>query len=519
MGRKFVHLTGRQAYFSDSIMRARIANLTVDQKSRPYSYRRIMSLHAERWQNLSRERRDMYERQAQAMQGERAEARDQELGSLSSEIVAAKCKQQTELEQKNPSMCLSSCRLSISELQSWGSLAGTESFSDKEVTKHRLQVQKSPKPVSEQWMQQNAQKSQLSGEPSDTHSGVTAAVSKHRDYFAKSVFVLEKGPMEWEFYRFLFATQRPITVHMLYLTLTELSADYSAPTSENWQTRTFQDFSFVWSYSAESIESCDILGTVAPERLGFLKTSIFKGPGILVTRDHIEPLLEVLEGLKEEEVGPVKAPRPASSSASSKPPMNVPAWVGRALQQSASSPSSSSPSPLAPSQPHSTEYEHVNGGDPLDGQDHSSYEVAFQELEDQRLDLKDEHDKTGSDFFSWNLMGGDWSVHRAHREVWGIRVSVRRNTELDEFARAHGLALSASFDDEVYTRNGASELAQLWQSRMMQIMNTWIAAGRPSTCSGLSVPQLAPDERQEAIFASFSQRAQTRLNRILTLLP
>eukprot|EP00971_Amphidinium_carterae_P337136 6473828-Amphidinium_carterae.1 len=68
-------------------------------------------------------------------------------------------------------------------------------------------------------------------------------------------------------------------------------------------------------------------------------------------------------------------------------------------------------------------------------------------------------------------------MRRSGRVVNSFRTDIRRETFLHECATRCGLSVSATFDVELYTHEGASALSELWRERMFEIAVLWRDVG------------------------------------------
>ena len=211
---------------------------------------------------------------------------------------------------------------------------------------------------------------------------------------------------------------------------------YAQPT-ERWQDKLLQEFTLCWAYQPAVIEFGDVLEGVDPGDMAVAMTSLFKAPGLLLSRDILQPLELVLDGLLKEEarrkVRPsTLTPRAASSSASK---AAMPAWIAASL--SAGHPKAS---PTIPKDPETSLEPTQTENDADEPTEHIElYESVYAMVDADRQNLQQHPRQSPEELFRWSLLGGQWQRERTGRSVYGIRVDLRPRTPLLAFALQYQL--------------------------------------------------------------------------------
>ena len=156
---------------------------------------------------------------------------------------------------------------------------------------------------------------------------------------------------------------------------------------------------------------------------------------------------------------------------------------------------------------------------PQDNDDDEKYTAVFEKLEAQRQGVL-EDDVTDEDLFRTSVLGGQWQMQRVGREVYGVRVDVRKDTFVWELCNTFNLFKSASFENNIYSEAGGSALSRLWKDRMKFLARVWDAAGRPANkFPSEELQSYEPPEELKASLAAMQGRSLKRATAIKALQP
>eukprot|EP00971_Amphidinium_carterae_P311778 6197144-Amphidinium_carterae.1 len=147
------------------------------------------------------------------------------------------------------------------------------------------------------------------------------------------------------------------------------------------------------------------------------------------------------------------------------------------------------------------------------------YEEAFKTLEQQRLELAGTAEDDRVEDFKWAVLGGAWNLERQGVVSYGIKVSVKANSEMDDFVSHFNLGKSISCTYRVHAEKDSELLAKVWIQRLSFLRSQWVAAGSPSIFAGVSVAGFEVKEPERSAMHTLSSRSQTRLRQIMSLLP
>eukprot|EP00971_Amphidinium_carterae_P192187 3813440-Amphidinium_carterae.1 len=114
-----------------------------------------------------------------------------------------------------------------------------------------------------------------------------------------------------------------------------------------------------------------------------------------------------------------------------------------------------------------------------EGAEGEEVEAAWEALEELREQTVMAEEANIDKFYRVSILGGEWSVRRSGRVVNSFRTDIRHDTYIHACATRFGLPISATFDVELYTHEGAAALSELWKARMHMLAEQWRDAGKP----------------------------------------
>eukprot|EP00971_Amphidinium_carterae_P338750 6476246-Amphidinium_carterae.6 len=170
-----------------------------------------------------------------------------------------------------------------------------------------------------------------------------------------------------------------------------------------------------------------------------------------------------------------------------------------------------------------TQVDHEDRSDDGDGEEADEqwhdHTTVIEAVKSARRDIEQKRELRIS-LFKISLLGGQWQIQRTGRSVYGLRVDVVKNTIVDELSNVWHVRKSASFEYNVYSREGAEILVEAWMDRMQFVAAVWDAHGRsslvfPAKCHDVFV--YAPEIQDR--FMSLTERSRSRLAQFALIWP
>eukprot|EP00971_Amphidinium_carterae_P352433 6492593-Amphidinium_carterae.1 len=259
---------------------------------RKVNYRSIMRLHASEWSALPETKKDIFNRRALVLQDERRQAHKSQASTLAT--VAGKLSESIAETSSsiNPSMSISASRLTHADLKRWESMLDTDRYTSSKCKKLRQDSTQTPAEIDAirmtRWdRQSNHLRSETRG-----HSDLYMRVARAREHFATAIFVLSPAAETPLFFRFVYASLKPVQAH--FIQLSELTLPPSSDESLRTTDPQWDEILFAWTYEWHDIVKEDIFVGLDPNDIGIYPCSCFKAASILTTRNHIQPLSQCL---------------------------------------------------------------------------------------------------------------------------------------------------------------------------------------------------------------------------------
>eukprot|EP00971_Amphidinium_carterae_P224966 4462782-Amphidinium_carterae.1 len=233
------HISGRHVFYSDVVMKGKLEEQKVGRK---VNFRSIMRLHASEWSALPDSKKDIYNCRALVLQDERRQAHQSQASILS--IVAGKLSEDISetARSSNPSMSISASRLTPADLHRWESMLDSDTYSSSKCKKLRQVAIQTPAET----IQSSPNRTESRG-----HSDLYMRVARAREHFATAIFVLSPDAETPLFFRFVYASLKPVQTH--FLQLSELSLPPSSDESLRTSPPQWDEIFFAWTYEWHDI--------------------------------------------------------------------------------------------------------------------------------------------------------------------------------------------------------------------------------------------------------------------------
>eukprot|EP00971_Amphidinium_carterae_P341153 6479829-Amphidinium_carterae.1 len=406
---------------------------------------------------MRQDKKQMYERRAEVLQSMKEEARRVEADRLHEVSSALKTQVAEETALRNPSMNIHSCCLNPEELRSWASLATTPPFASKALEKLRKASLSCPSPLSHDEVSSDRARTGLSPSVDETNSVIYKEVATCRDEFQDAVFRVESEDGA-QYFRFLVAQQNPVWIAFLVLhpvVLPEPALDVRPPSLAD---RAFTDFTMAWRYDIEDVAMHDIFGEAEQQQITFVPGSVFKAQRLLVTKQEWQSLGPALSGhVEREDIRRKQHRAERIANRITAPKRAEPERVDTTGAGASSSTAS-------------TDHEHTRkdtedranelDAEQVEAELERDYTDAYKQLEMQREDLTGTASEDRGEDFKWAVLGGAWNVERQGVVSYGLKVSIKPNTDMDEFITRFNMGRSISFTYRVHAEKDSELLAR-----------------------------------------------------------
>eukprot|EP00971_Amphidinium_carterae_P106602 2111656-Amphidinium_carterae.2 len=148
---------------------------------------------------------------------------------------------------------------------------------------------------------------------------------------------------------------------------------------------------------------------------------------------------------------------------------------------------------------------------------HDMYEDARATVTSGASGMHEGLDDVWSDFFSWQVLAGDWQIERTGRMVYGSRVDVKPGTELYNFVSVHLGSKSASFEFNRFGEKASHLLSRLWAQRVVELYDAWQDEDEPLVWNPSTLEPLSLSEAERAILGTLTGAARTRAEHVLSM--
>ena len=495
------------------LLKARLVNASSAKGG--FTRQKIMQLHASYYQKLSPEEKQRYEAQALTARAEgRAKLSDaiaQEehlLDRASSSIDPA--------SGSKPSMSTAACTLEDRDLRQLQAMVSAGLVNKASAKSLRKQTMSCPQPMSASDFVALQERTVVTVGGHQEVCRLARRVAVRRDYLKDSV-IAKLVQDDWSWFRFVNATLQPTRVTLQPLQELDWSGPaHLEPTFGEWRKRQRDDYLWAFSYEMGDYSTEDIFADDSALFFALGRTD-YRAPNVVASNDELLVLEDFLASIDV----PVTTKTTTGSSATSSghpakkrqaPPE---AWMASLMQVGSGGAAGSGTAPApqhhsgCPKAPGVAEAEELVGGDGGREDDDELADMSgWQDLEAARVEFASVREEV-DELFRIDLEGGQWSLSRSGREIYGCRCHVRKNTAFFTFCQTFKLAVSASFSQSVYGEEGSVDLAMLWRLRLHHLWQAH-AEDASSILAGSDTLERVPMPTRGRLDAMKGRSAQRR---------
>eukprot|EP00971_Amphidinium_carterae_P203210 4032685-Amphidinium_carterae.1 len=416
--RNVAKLSGRQMFVKELADKKRQKNkdLKYRSKTKVLSWNTVFAMHGEEWHKLNSAKRQSFVRRARDQQVIEQEQLDEQTEELQTRIAIHTARNAELGTKQRPPMSHTACRLSPSALQGMRSFVPAVVPQKTGEKQAKHMLSVCPPPLNAARIKQYIAVPDLCATDGPQTCGIVQRLARQRERCLNSVLLVEYNGDSYSYYIAL-ALQRPMHVHLL-----ALDRRQHLP-----------------------------LDAITDSGGGML-SGVRKNTGVVIRK------------LPSEQTRPRKVA------------VVDPDWVAASAARMHGRDSASS-AVLGDS----SESDEDMSSD-LEEALHDMYEDARAAVTSGASGTSAMHeglDDVWSDFFSWQVLAGEWQIERTGRMVYGSRVDVKSGTELHNFVSTHLGAKSASFEDNRFGEKASHLLSRLWAQRVVELNDAWQDLSEP----------------------------------------
>ena len=419
--------SGRHVFCKETIQKAMIANKYTRGTKRPYTSKNVVKLHGEFWRKLPEARRNEYERKASSLRSEKQHVQQQALEEVQSSLNILSTQRECVHQDSGGSMQYAAAAVPREQLAQLPGLLRDSKASSSGQGQSGPGACPCPTPLTEAVMSQYRDLAAIGRSLPDSHSSLYHDVAICWLAFKHAIFGVP-AEMDYVWYKFLFATLRPIKVSLMSFEAVSLPQHHGqAGLVGTWHQDAALDFTASWDTNVEDTQCYDIFEDTSAEQCLAFMHSKFTSHALLTTLEYPQPLSVVLKAALADVGGSGRAGTARGDTgqhdSKTKPSQTLPPWVGEVL--SGSSSSCTGPGAPASTDPSAHDLFHQHSEESVDEVETAA--PAFEDLESRRAAWADAMTEA-SEWCKVALIGGSWSVSRSGRQVYGFRADVKKGT-------------------------------------------------------------------------------------------
>ena len=427
----------------------------------------IMKLHGESWSRAPAELKAKYEAQASVERSASQQTLSEDILYAETQLELARLRAQ-EQDGGRPPLILSSCKMSPAGLDNLRTLAASSMFSEAKVQQLRAKAKDAPPPLPLLEQQQLQQVVVEEDKPPQPKPPWLMAVCRLRDHFSDTALAIPTGGGH-VFFKFLYATQSPLSAYFALLEDQQQPADTRVITGTNWEQVAMSSHEHQFRIEFGRPIVWDELPPAPEDQLRVLTGLWHQGGNVVLSDAATVPLkdfLSRLPPLKEQRshTAPAKHTVRASSSEAfvTKHP-----FLEHFLTETAGKAASSSSRGARPVDPDASDEE----SQPLDDE---ALAAAFDELHKAR-EAWGPTDENLVEDFRVNLLGGAWSVQTKGKAVVAC-LALAKTSRAINWCIQYGMYRSGRFEVSLYGEQAARTFAQAWAHRMQFFLNLYLGS-------------------------------------------
>lgn len=510
--RRPVNYQGRQEFCKgllELMKKKRAAGLI----SNPHVGKQVMATHHTHWNSLPKERKELWEKQAEESRAKKARLNDAEKQRCRAELLALRHQRSSEAlaESAGPPCRLTECRFSDAEVQSFDSRWDDPRYTRGQIRERRALV---AQPVGPPDAGLQARLAAFRQEPADRLVAPRAwmrSVAMHRSEFTSAIFRVEFLGNDVKLFRFIFARQSP-QVLIAFMPVKQVASfskvslgRVASPIGKPWAAQFEFDIED-YPVLSDEIEWPQQSAVQVVMQVYYLRC------GRLVSDDGLRPLGDVLNGLPQDDskldAPPTRGPQGGSRAAL----LQEFPWMQDFIQHSSSGGKASS---------------RVGGGAPHDMGAPSDDDVQaadvdaiFEELYRRRAEAEVEAGEQADAPFSWSVLGGRWTAE--HRGVACDAYSCKASSAAArDFIAKFGMQKTFRVSIQQYGELVCSALCRAWVHKMTWLYRMWEESAFSPDFQFLSADVRSYEEPAEVagIFEGGGQAVRGRIAQIRSIGP
>eukprot|EP00971_Amphidinium_carterae_P179918 3568876-Amphidinium_carterae.1 len=479
--KSFCHLTGRQLFLSEMLMKRKTGGRL---KLHKLSARGVMKQHGEIWNSLAARKKSVYEEKARHLRQRKTLEVEEELQDEAGTLQALVERESGAGQAGTPNMSM--CKLTDKDLDQFATLLQSAAIPQSHVQKLRTKALECPAPLAHATFAALHASSSLCDPVQSSWSQQAARVMRARDLLQGKVLGVRSADNEISWFMYGLAVLKPLHLTLVPLQQIDLGVSWSQlslSTAFNVQS---MFVTFAWTYEAGLLETADVFEGRSESDIYVLDECFYKAPGIIVSFGSLTCLKQFLTGWVARgntELGDTPQDKPKKHASSSSGGGGND-WM-TVLQQMGTETSvqrKNSVTNAPPNEPSESEEDMEVSNDEEELPSHEAWkqvETLRQALDDSAFDF--------SLHFRDAVEGGKWRFQETGSMVYGHRSTVLASSELLEFVKKFGLRQSLSLELQKYGSSGP-HLVRVWQHRLVHLWRHWLESGQPASYPRESLP-------------------------------
>ena len=512
-------LGGRHVFLRDIMERA-TATERRRLSGKKFDRRRIVQHHGQEWHALSDEQRRVYSHRASVERGVALSRKQEDMSAHLEAGAVLRAQWSADVNDSRPPNLLKTSWLRPETLLKAQDFMASSAFRAGRLHSRRSSVLNCPSPMANSTMTGLVSQSILAGRSeSEGLPAWAKRVCKHRLALSSSILLCVAAGHEHS-YRLLVAMQRPLSLVLLPLQGLVGGRHRSGSSKASWQLDAAQWNTTGWQYRAGTYVTGSVLEGFSVHDVFVYVQSDFAEPGHISSYHSPEPLGPVLDALDQEPAGQSQSqdtqaasPKKARLSGAPKETLQEFPWLQHVLSQASSaSENTSSTAPslssVRPQSSPSTAPTHV---------DEQEYASLFEALDAKRREASAASVDLSE--FRFALEGDARLLAKRGAAVHGVRVSVRKGSDMEQFVRQVSMGLSSRFEVSVYGQEGANVLSRVWARRMLFLKDLWDQKTESWPFTDSALGEFETPSEIEPYLSEWSGRQLKRARDVLAMRP
>jgi hypothetical protein len=461
------NIQGRQLYFRD------VLGLAGEWSERgrqlpPQFAQTIMRKHGESWSRAPASVKASYEAQASVERSASQQSLSEDIRYAEAQVELARLRAE-EQDGRRPPLMLSSCKLSPVGLDNLQTLAASDMFSAAKVQQLRAKAKVAPPPLPLLEQQQLEQAVVEEDKPPQPKPPWLVAVCRLRDHCSDIALAIPSSG-GYVFFKFLYATQSPLSAYFALLEEQRQPADTVVITGDNWEQVAMSSHEHQFRIDFGRPTVWDELPPAPEAQLRVLTGLWHQGGNVLVSDAATIPFKDFLSGLPplKEQKSRVAPARHTGRVGNPGDLVTTHPFLEHFLSETIGRAASSNSPGARPVDLDAPDEE----SQPLDDE---ALAAAFDELHKAREAWGPTEESLGDDF-KVNLLGGAWSLQTKGKAVVACLASAK-TARATNWCIQYGMHRSGRFEVSLYGEQAAQTFARAWAHRMQFFLDLYLASG------------------------------------------